>query len=310
MARYISEEPGLKTYAVTVERFPVLSREEELALARRWREGEDRRAADALVESHLRSVIKIANKYRGYGIYLSDLVAEGNLGLLEAVRRFEPERGLRFLTYARYWIRAYILAHILKHWSIVDLGTTALQSKMFFRLQAEHSRLTMQLGEQDESIDKRLADKFDTSVEHVRASLQRLRRRDTSLDVPVVPDSSITFIDLLRDEGADQEEVTATAESTSLVLRAIDQVMPSLDQRERLILRERLMPKHDEPKTLAALGRRLGVTRERVRQVEAGVKTKLRTAFLQLEDSANTAVPANTGYSPAVRGVGSTRAAA
>jgi RNA polymerase sigma-32 factor len=270
---------------ISVERFPVLSREEELELARRWRNDGDREAADALVESHLRSVVKLANRYRGYGIYLSDLVAEGNLGLLEAVRRFEPERGLRFLTYARYWIRAYILAHILKHWSIVDLGTTALQSKMFFRLQAEHARLTLQLGEQDESIDRRLAEKFDTSVDQVQASLQRLRRRDTSLDVPVVPDSSISFIDLLRDERADQEEVAATAESTSLVLEAIDQVLPTLDRRERLILRERLMPKDDDPKTLAALGRRLGVTRERVRQVEAGVKSKLRVAFLELEDS-------------------------
>jgi len=310
MARYISEEPGLKSYVIAIERFPVLSREEELELARRWRENDDRRAADTLVESHLRSVVKIANKYRGYGIYLSDLVAEGNLGLLEAVRRFEPERGLRFLTYARYWIRAYILAHILKHWSIVDLGTTALQSKMFFRLQAEHARLTLQLGDQDESIDKRLAAKFDTSVDHVRTSLQRLRRRDTSLDVPVVPDSSILFIDLLRDEGADQEEVAATAESASLVLQAIDRVMPTLDRRERLILRERLMPKDDEPKTLAALGRRLGVTRERVRQVEAGVKTKLRTAFLQLEDSGNTTVAAGPGIAGVVRSISRERAAA
>jgi len=299
MARYISEEPGLKSYVVAVERFPVLNREDELSLAHRWRTDSDQTAADALVESHLRSVVKIANKYRGYGIYLSDLVAEGNLGLLEAVRRFEPERGLRFLTYARYWIRAYILAHILKHWSIVDLGTTALQSKMFFRLQAEHSRLSLQLGEQDESIDKRLADKFDTSVEHVRTSLQRLRRRDTSLDVPVLPDSSITFIDLLRDEGADQEEVASTAESTSMVLKAIDQVLPDLDRRERLILRERLMPKNDEPKTLAALGRRLGVTRERVRQVEAGVKTKLRTAFLALEDSPVAVANRSAVFTPA-----------
>jgi len=300
MARYISEEPGLKSYVLSVERFPVLGREEELELARRWRDEDDRSAADKLVESHLRSVVKIANRYRGYGIYLSDLVAEGNLGLLEAVRRFEPERGLRFLTYARYWIRAYILAHILKHWSIVDLGTTALQSKMFFRLQAEHARLTLQLGEQDESIDRRLAEKFETSIDQVQTSLQRLRRRDTSLDVPVVPDSSISFIDLLRDEGADQEEVAATAESASLVLRAIDQVLPTLDRRERLILRERLMPRDDEPKTLAALGRRLGVTRERVRQVEAGVKSKLRLAFLELEDSRGRAAQAGRGYTPAI----------
>jgi RNA polymerase sigma-32 factor len=278
MARYISEEPGFQAYVEAVERFPVLSREDELALAQRWRAQGDRRAADALVQSHLRSVVKIAKKYRGYGIYLSDLVAEGNLGLLEAVDRFEPERGLRFFTYARHWVRAFILAHVLKHWSIVDLGTTALQSKMFFRLQAEHSRLMTSLGEGDDSIESRLADKFQTSREQVSANLQRLGRRDASLDAPVL-DGSITFVDTLQNDGIDQESQMASAELSSVVRAAVEEIRPTLDCRERMIMDERLLPADGDGTTLAAIGRQLGLTRERVRQLEAGVKVKLRTVL-------------------------------
>jgi RNA polymerase sigma-32 factor len=275
MARYVSEEPGFQGYVDAVERFPVLSREEELELATRWREHGDRRAADALVQAHLRSVVKIAKKYRGYGIYLSDLVAEGNLGVLEAVARFEPERGLRFFTYARHWVRAFILAHVLKHWSIVDLGTTALQSKMFFRLQAEHARLMTTLGESDESIESRLADKFQTSRDQVRANLQRLGRRDASLDAPVL-DGSITFLDTLQNDDLDQESQMASAELSAVVRAAVQEIWPTLDCRERIIVDDRLLPADGDGRTLAAIGRQLGLTRERVRQLEAGVKDRLR----------------------------------
>jgi RNA polymerase sigma-32 factor len=282
MARYISEEPGFQAYVDAVERMPRLEREDELELARRWREDGDRAAADALVEAHLHSVVKLAQKFRGYGIYLSDLVAEGNLGLLEAVRRFEPERGLRFLTYARYWVRAYMLAHVLKHWSIVDLGTTALQSKMFFKLQSEHARLIGELGDEDDSITRRLASRFDTSEDNVRVSLQRLRRRDASLDAQVAPDGGLTFLDLLEAEGLDQEEQTAANEMSGLVREAIGELWPSLDERERLILGQRLLREEPDEVTLADLGRELGVTRERVRQIEVGLKRKLRVRVERL----------------------------
>jgi RNA polymerase sigma-32 factor len=281
MARYVSEEPGFQGYVDAVERFPVLDREDELELAQRWRQQGDRQAADALVQGHLRSVVKIAKKYRGYGIYLSDLVAEGNLGLLEAVDRFEPERGLRFFTYARHWVRAFILAHVLKHWSIVDLGTTALQSKMFFRLQAEHARLMTSLGESDESIEGRLADKFQTSRDQVRANLQRLARRDASLDAPVL-DGSITFLDTLQNDAVDQEAQMASAELSSVVRAAVEEIWPTLDCRERIIVDERLLPADGDARTLAAIGRQLGLTRERVRQLEAGVKAQLREVLGRL----------------------------
>lgn len=279
MARSIHEEPGLVAFVDRVDRQPQLEREEELELARRFQAG-DREAGDRLVAAHLRSVVKMAHRYRGYGLYLSDLIAEGSVGLLEAARRFEPDRGLRFLTYARYWIRAFMLSHILKHWSIVDLGTTALQSKLFFRLQAEHARLSASLGENDSSIDGQLADKFQTDAEVVRTSLQRLRRRDASLDAPVGADGTSTMGEMMAAEGADQEQVTASAELAARVREAVATIWPELDKRERLILRERLLPA-DEPETLAALGKRLGVTRERVRQVEHGLKEKLKAAILE-----------------------------
>jgi RNA polymerase sigma-32 factor len=278
MARSIHEEPGLVAFVDQAERQPQLDRDEELALARRYRVG-DRDAGDRLVSAHLRSVVKMAQKYRGYGIYLSDLIAEGSIGLLEAARRFEPDRGLRFLTYARYWIRAYMLSHILKHWSIVDLGTTALQSKLFFRLQAEHARLSVELGEGDTTIDGKLADKFQTDADVVRTSLSRLRRRDASMDAPVGVDTTTTLGDTMESDGPDQEQVTGSAELAAKVRTAVADIWPDLDKRERMILRERLLPA-DEPETLADLGRRLGVTRERVRQVEHELKAKLKAAIL------------------------------
>lgn len=280
MARSLREEPGFETFTRVVSRYPTLTREQELELARRYRDEHDQTAADTLVQCHLGSVVKMAQKYRGYGLYLSDLVAEGSIGLLEAVRRYDPERGVRFLTYARHWVRAYMLAYILKHWSIVDLGTTATQSKLFFKLQAERSRLVQELGESDESITSRLAESFGTSEERVRASLERLGRRDVSLDVPVLSDSTLRLIDLVREEGASPEAATAAAETASMVREAVSSLSPTLDCREQLILNKRLLS--SEPVTLAALGRRLGVTRERVRQLEAGLKGKLRTTYLGL----------------------------
>src|SRR5690606_30044038 len=211
-----SNESSFRTYVAAVDRLPMLAREDELELARRFREDGDRDAANQLVEAHLRAVVKIARKYGGYGIPISELVAEGNLGLIEAARRFEPERNLRFFTYARYWIRAYILAYVLRQWSIVDMGTSAVQSKIFFRLQAEKARLESELGD-DDSIDETLAARFNTSEDNVRASLHRLRGRDASLDAPLTSESGTTFLDLLRDESQSQEERAAEAEMAGLV---------------------------------------------------------------------------------------------
>jgi RNA polymerase sigma-32 factor len=283
-------ESSFRTYVSSIDRLPILSREREHELALRYRDHEDREAANELIEAHLRAVVKIARKYGGYGIPISELVAEGNLGLIEAVRRFEPERNLRFFTYARYWIRAYILAHVLRQWSIVDMGTSAAQSKIFFRLQAEKAKLEAELGD-DESVDQTLADKFQTSEDHVRASLHRLRGRDASLDAPLGTEGSATFLDVLRDDSANAEERAADAEMAHLVREAVANLWPRLDQRERDIVTERLLPEDDEGVSLADLGRRMGVTRERVRQIEVGLKAKLRCEVRTLTGEVPVAQP-------------------
>lgn len=271
-----STETGFRSYVAAIDRLPMLTRERELELARRFREHGDRDAANELIEAHLRSVVKIARKYGGYGIPVAELVAEGNLGLIEAARRFEPERNLRFFTYARYWVRAYVLAYVLRQWSIVDMGTSAQQSRIFFRLQAEKARLDAVLGD-DERVDRTLADQFHVSEDHVRASLHRLRGRDASLDAPLVADGSTTFLDLLRDDAESQEQLAADAEMAQLVRSAVANLWPRLDDRERTIVHERLLPEGgDDAASLATLGRRMGVTRERVRQIEVGLKSKLR----------------------------------
>lgn len=263
-----------RDYLSSVRQLPRLTREEELELAERYREG-DRFAGDRLVEAHLHAVVAMAHRYRGYRIPISDLVGEGSLGLLEAVKRFEPERGLRFLTYARHWIRAYILAFVLRQWSIVDLGTSAKQSKMFFRLQAEHSRLVTQLGGDDGSIPSRLAKDFGTSESKIESTLARLRGRDASLDAPLTVDGATSFVEMLRGDEESPVEHALASEREEKVQEAVAKLWSGLGDREKRIVRERLMPE-DDGKSLAQLGREMGVTRERVRQIEVGIKRAIK----------------------------------
>jgi len=274
----IQDDTGLRGYIASVERFPTLDRRAELQLARRWRRDGDRKAADRLVEANLRYVVQIASRYRGYGIRLADLVEEGNLGLLEAVRRFEPERKLRFMTYASFWVRAYILAHVLKQWSIVGMGSSPKDSKMFFRLHGARARMVQKLGSESDTVDAELATQFGTSEERIRNMSQRLAGHDTSLDVQAFRDGGQTLLDLLSDERPDQEQHAAAVERDEQVRTKVAAEWDRLDARERLIVEERLMAS-DDAVSLADLGRRLGLSRERVRQLEERVKSKLRTAL-------------------------------
>ena len=277
MARLAHEE-GFAFYVQQIRRYPRLDRKRELKLAQRWADKRDQRAADELVHSHLRDVVAIAMQYRGYGFRLSDLVEEGNVGLLEAIKRFDPSRNLRFMTYAAYWVRAFILAHVLKQFSMVGVGTGPLQSKLFFRLARERARLSSQLGEGNENINQSLADKFGTTTSRIEDMAQRLERRDTSLDAPVFGDSEATMLDTLSDERVSQEERAATAQRDANVRLAVASVSRDLDERERAILEMRLMSDGDEV-TLADIGKQFGLSRERVRQLEARVKNKLRRAL-------------------------------
>ena len=282
MGRIADEDAGLNNYLGRIEHYDELDREAELELAERWQKG-DRAAAERLVTCNLRYVVRIALMYRGYGIRVADLIEEGNLGLLEAVRRFEPERGLRFMTYASYWIRAYVLAHVLKQSTLVGVGTGPLQSKLFFRLARERARIVSALGSEvtTDEVERRLAVKFETTVERIREIGARIDAKDVSLDAQLFRDGATTALDLLADEHEMLDDDLATRERDLEVRRRLGAVMASLPERERYIVDHRLMS--DEEDTLADIGRHLRLSRERVRQLEARVKSKLRRALEGLD---------------------------
>lgn len=278
------EDPGFSAYLAEIQHYEPLDREEELKLARRWRRRGDKEAADTLVRANLRFVVKIAMQYRGYGFRVSDLVEEGNIGLCEAVRRFDPARGLRFMTYAAYWIRAYILAHVLKQWSMVGVGTGPLQSKLFFRMARERAKITTALGAEgsESAVEERLAKKFNTSPERIRDMTGRLEAKDMSLDAAAYRDGNASQLDLLADEHNEgQEDRYERMQRDELVRLRVHGLARGLSQRERYILSRRLLC--DEQDTLAEIGRHLNLSRERVRQIEDRLKLKLRRALPEFE---------------------------
>ncbi len=284
MGRPLEEDAGFTAYLASIQKYEPLDREEELRLARRWIRRKDREAADTLVRANLRFVVKIAMQYRGYGLRVSDLVEEGNIGLCEAVRRFDPSRGLRFMTYAAYWIRAYVLAHVLKQWSMVGVGTGPLQSKLFFRMSRERARITTALGADGtpSAVEERLAAKFGTSVERIRDMTGRLEAKDSSLDQAAWKDGAETQLDRLADDrGEGQEESFERLQRESIVRARVTGISRTLSPRERYILAKRLLC--DEQDTLAEIGRHLNLSRERVRQIEDRLKLKLRRALPEFE---------------------------
>jgi RNA polymerase sigma-32 factor len=266
------DDDSLRFYLNQLGKYEPLDRETELRLARRWVKTGEVSAAQRLVCANLRFVVKIANSYKSYGIRVADLVEEGNVGLLEAVKRFDPERGHRFMTYAAYWIRAYILAHVLKQRTLVGVGTGPLQSKMFFRLARERARLASSLGDQGD-LDQRLATAFGTTVERVQEMSGRLEGRDISLDAQVSPDGGASGLDFLADDSEGTEERCADAERHHLVRKRVGAAMSQLSERERYIVEHRLLS--DDGQTLAEIGKHLGLSRERVRQIEERLKAKL-----------------------------------
>jgi RNA polymerase sigma-32 factor len=284
MARPLEDDAGFSTYLAAIQHFQPLDREEELKLARRWLKRNDREAADTLVRANLRFVVKIAMQYRGYGLRVSDLVEEGNIGLCEAVRRFDPSRNLRFMTYAAYWIRAFILAHVLKQWSMVGVGTGPLQSKLFFRMARERAKITAALGADGTptAVEEHLARTFGTSKERIRDMTGRLEAKDASLDAAAWRDGTATALELLADDHAEgQEDKFERLQRESLVRDRVHGVARGLTPRERYILSRRLLC--DEADTLAEIGKHLNLSRERVRQIEDRLKLKLRRALPEFE---------------------------
>ncbi len=285
-------EGGLQRYFREIWRFPILDQEEEYMLARRWRDHGDVDAAHKLVTSHLRLVAKIAMNYRGYGLPVADLVSEGNVGLMKAVKKFDPERGFRLSTYAMWWIKAAITEYILRSWSMVKMGTVAAQKKLFFSLRGLKNRMkSLDNGELQPDQAQRLSRALDVSEDEIVNMNRRLAARDVSLNAPVSLDEALEFQDTLVDDRPNPEAQFGEGEELAHRSKLLNQALATLPKRERDILVERRLK--DEPATLEDLGKIYGISRERVRQLEARAFDKLQKAIVAAaQNAASTPLPA------------------
>jgi RNA polymerase sigma-32 factor len=273
----LTAESGLSRYLDEIRRFPMLEPQEEYMLAKRWREHGDRTAAHKLVTSHLRLVAKIAMGYRGYGLPISEVISEGNVGLMQAVKRFEPEKGFRLATYAMWWIKAAIQEYILRSWSLVKMGTTANQKKLFFNLRKAKSRISA-LDEGDMRPDqvKLIAKRLGVTEQDV-IDMNRRLGGDASLNAPIREEGdSGEWQDWLMDDRDSQESTLAESEEMDNRRAALSDALDVLNERERRIFEARRLT--DEPVTLEDLAEEFGVSRERVRQIEVRAFEKVQKA--------------------------------
>jgi len=275
-------EAGLNRYLAEIKKFPILAPEEEYMLAKRWTEHQDTDAAAKLVNSHLRLVAKIAMGYRGYGLPLSELISEGNIGLMQGVKKFEPERGFRLATYAMWWIRASIQEFILRSWSLVKMGTTAAQKKLFFNLRRMKNQIeAFEDGDLKPEDVTKIATDLGVSEEDVVSMNRRMAMGgDTSLNVPLREEGEGQWQDWLVDTEPLQDERVAEAEESRVRHELLLEAMKSLNDREKHILTERRLT--DDPKTLEELSQVYDVSRERIRQIEVRAFEKLQKALMNL----------------------------
>jgi RNA polymerase sigma-32 factor len=278
----LGSEDGLNRYMAQIKKFPILSPEEEYMLAKRFSEHQDTDAAAKLVTSHLRLVAKIAMGYRGYGLPVSELISEGNIGLMQGVKKFEPDRGFRLATYAMWWIKASMQEFILRSWSLVKLGTTAAQKKLFFNLRRmKHTLNAYEDGDlKPEDVKKIATDLGVTEDEVVSMNRRMAMGGDTSLNVSLNDEGDGQWQDTLADNGPLQDEVFAEAEERVVHRAMLSEAMSALNDREKHILTERRLI--EEPKTLEELSQEFGVSRERVRQIEVRAFEKLQKAMMQI----------------------------
>jgi RNA polymerase sigma-32 factor len=273
-----STASSLELYLSEINRFPLLTVEEEQSLARHFRQEGDTRAAHRLVTANLRFVVKVAYEYRSYGFKMADLIQEGNIGLMKAVQKFDPDKGIRLISYAVWWIRAYIQNYILKSWSLVKLGTTQAQRKLFFslaRTKRELDKASMEHGIDSDAQDAgKVAKRLRVKPAEVREMEQRMEGRDLSLDAPMGEDGSTTHVDFVADRSASQDEELSDAQEQRVVQGRVGEALARLDQRERYIIEQRVMS--DRPMTLKELGDHFGFSRERARQLEIRAKEKLK----------------------------------
>jgi RNA polymerase sigma-32 factor len=277
----ISPEGSLSRYLQEIRKFPMLEPDEEYMLAKAWRDRGDTEAAHKLVTSHLRLVAKIAMGYRGYGLPVGELIAEGNIGMMQAVKRFEPERGFRLATYAMWWIRAAIQEYVLRSWSLVKMGTTAAQKKLFFNLRKVKSKLkAIDEGDLSPENVREIATRLNVPEQDVINMNRRLSGPDSSLNAPVRHDGDGEWQDWLADEQADQETLLAEREELEQRRALMAEAMAGLNDRERHILTERRLK--EDPSTLEELSKVYNISRERVRQIEVRAFEKLQKAMRNL----------------------------
>jgi RNA polymerase sigma-32 factor len=277
----LSPEIGLQRYLQEIRKFPMLEKEQEYMLAKRWREHGDSKAAHTLVTSHLRLVAKIAMGYRGYGLPIGEVISEGNVGLMQAVKKFEPDKGFRLATYAMWWIRAAIQEYILRSWSLVKMGTTAAQKKLFFNLRRLKGEMAaLEEGDLKPDHVKAIAHKLAVTNDEVIQMNRRLSGGDASLNSPIAADGDAEWQDWLADtDTPSQESTLAEGEEFSERMVLLKEAMSTLSERERHIITERRLK--DEPATLESLSEEYGVSRERVRQIEVRAFEKLQKAMKQ-----------------------------
>ena len=280
----MSPEAGLSRYLAEIRKFPMLEKDQEFMLAKRWQEHEDSDAAHQLVTSHLRLVAKIAMGFRGYGLPIAEVISEGNVGLMQAVKKFDPDKGFRLATYAMWWIRASIQEYILRSWSLVKMGTTAAQKKLFFNLRRMKSQMRA-LDEGDLHPDQveHIATKLGVTDDDVISMNRRLSGPDASLNAPMRADGEAEWQDWLADDDADDaEEELAESDEFSTRMTLLQEAMGALNEREQNIIQERRLT--EEPKTLEDLAQVYGVSRERIRQIEVRAFEKLQNEMKRLAE--------------------------
>jgi RNA polymerase sigma-32 factor len=265
------ETDSFEHYMKQINRFELLSREEEISLARQYRQQGDLAAAQRLTCANLRFVVKVALEYRGYGLRLLDLIQEGNIGLMLAVKKFDPDRGIRLISYAVWWIRAYIQNFIVRSWSLVKIGTTQAQKKLFFKLNQARNSLRQLTGGESTA---QLAEQLEVRDEEIEEMALRLGRRDASLDLELVAGEDFTLLDTLADERDNQEMALIQRQETRLDRRQVQRALATLKPRERRIVEERFLK--DQQRTLQELADVYGISRERIRQIEKATLEKLR----------------------------------
>ena len=277
----LSPEQGLSRYLSEIRKFPMLTKDEEFMLAKRWAEHEDTKAAEKMVTSHLRLVAKIAMGYRGYGLPMAEVISEGNVGLMQSVKKFDPDKGFRLATYAMWWIRASIQEYILRSWSLVKLGTTAAQKKLFFNLRRMKSEINaLDNAQLNPDQVKQIATQLNVSEKDVISMNGRMSGSDASLNAPMGAEGDMEWQDWLADEEPNQADEFARTQEFDARMELLSEAMADLSEREQHILQERRLT--DEPKTLEELSEVYNVSRERIRQIEVRAFEKLQKAMQKM----------------------------